>query len=425
MSFSEYAESGPRLMTGDGDHKITGTFRLSDTSMTVANTLRRAILTETRSVSFRADLTDPVNPGIKINKNTSVIFNEMLAHRLTLLPLGVVRLDEFKPERYECVLQVKNTAVGSAESLQVKASNFTVREKQEDGSWLEMPAAASAALFPADPITRDTTLLVTLRAQWNPEQPPEEVDLVAYPVIGKGRDFMGFSPVSQASYGNTVDPDPVRQERFFYEWLDAYKKIADPTAIPPETLERHRQEWQTMAIQRCFIVDERGDPSSFDFTVESVGIRPVPDIVAEAIQAVIDMVRPYTSAETPAESLGITHQPPESRMIGIDLHFDGQEHTLGCLLQTLITELYLDREAADSPITYVGYKVRHPLKREMTLRFGLREGVAADAMSVVRQIVAAAASRAVAIFEELGRSWASAVGASAAAAGAGANALEG
>jgi len=186
-----------------------------------------------------------------------------------------------------------------------------------------------------------------------------------------------------------------------------------------------------MAIQRCYIVDERGDPSSFDFTVESVGIRPVPDIVAEAIQAVIDMVRPYTSAETPAESLGITHQPPESRMIGIDLHFDGQEHTLGCLLQTLITELYLDRETADSPITYVGYKVRHPLKREMTLRFGLRESVAADAMSVVRQIVAAAASRAVAIFEELGRSWtatasaAGAAGASAAAAGAGANALEG
>jgi len=390
--------------------------------MTVANTLRRMILTETRSVGFKADLTDPVNPGVKINKNTSVIFNEMLAHRLTLLPLGVVQIDTFKPDRYECVLRRRHDAVGTAEPMHVKATDFALREKQEDGSWAEMPQAAVAAMFPADPITRDTSLIVTLRSQWNPEQPPEEVDLVAYPVIGTGRDFMGFSPVSQATFGNTIDPDPVRQERFFYEWLAAYKKITDPTdaaVISPEMLEKYRKEWQIMAIQRCFVTDERGEPSSFDFTVESVGVRPVPDIVAEAIRAAADLVRPYASAETAAADLRITAQPPDSRMIGIDLTFDGQEHTLGCLLQSFVTELYLDSASGpapvDGPITYVGYKVKHPLKREVTLRFGIRDA-AADAMSVARQVVAAAATKAVTVFEELGRSWAAATSGGGAAA---------
>ena len=406
--FRNYAESGSPLYT-DPSAKMTGTFLLEGTTNTIANTLRRCILTETRSAGFRADLTNQADPGIKIRKNTSAIFNEMLAHRLTLLPLGVLRIDEFDPSRYECVLRVKNTNVGPitpASVVDVVAGNFLVREKQADGEFADLPAAAAAAMFPADPLTRDTALLVTLRPQWAPEQPVEEVDLTAYPVIGRGRDFMGFCPVSQCAFGNTLDPSPVRQEQFFTEWLRDYKKIADAAALSRDVLDTHRQEWETMANQRCFLVDDKGQPNSFSFTVESVGIRPVPEIVAEGIRAAADLVAPYAVAETPNADLGITTQPTDSRMMGVDVLFDGQEHTLGNLLQTLITEIYLDTDAPDSPITYVGYKVRHPLHRVMTLRLGFRNGVTADPAVIARQVIATAAARAKQIFEELGRSWA-------------------
>lgn len=407
MSFSNYKESGPALLTNP-DSKLIGTFTLSGTNMTVANTLRRCVLTETRSVGFRADLTDVANPGVKIHKNTSVLFNEMLAHRLTLLPLAVVRIDEFDPEKYECVLNVKNEArgaIGTAAERHVRAGDFVLRERQEDGTFADLPTAASTAMFPADPITKETALLVTLRPQWNDKQPPEEVHLTATPVIGVGREFMGFCPVSQCSFGNTLDTDAVRQEQFFNDWMRAYKKVADPTALAPEQLEKNRAEWQTMAVQRCFLVNERGEPNSFDFTVESVGVRPVKDIVAEGIRAVIRLVEPYTVAETPAEDLGIRTQPVDSRMNGIDVILEEQEHTLGCLLQTLITEIYLDTEDPASPITYVGYKVRHPLKREVTLRIGIREGVAAEPATIARTVIAEAAKKARTIFEELGRAW--------------------
>jgi DNA-directed RNA polymerase subunit L len=129
-------------------------------------------------------------------------------------------------------------------------------------------------------------------------------------------------------------------------------------------------------------------------------------------------VAPYAVAETPNADLGITTQPTDSRMTGIDVLFDGQEHTLGNLLQALITELYLDTEAPDSPITYVGYKIRHPLHRVMTLRLGLRNGVTADPAIVARQVIATAAAKAKQIFEELGRSWASVASAGAGAAAA-------
>lgn len=412
--FSNYESSGPALLTDPNDH-IVGRFVLENTSTTVANTLRRCILTETRSVSFRADLTNATDPGVVIRKNTSVIFNEMLAHRLTLIPLGVRRIDAFDPSRYECILRVKNDTKGpiSNSTLRhVKAGDFIVREKQADGSFAEVGAAANAALFPADSITKDTPLIVTLRPQWNPEQPPEEVDLTAYPVIGTGREFIGFSPVSQCSYENTPDTDPVRRDQFFNEWLAAFKKIADPSSVDPTVLANHRREWETMAIQRCFKVDPAtGEANSFNFTVESVGIRPVPDIVAEGIRAVIQLVTPYTDSETPSEEVGIRVQPVDSRMnAGIDVMFDDQEHTLGNLLQTMITEIYLDKEMPDSPITYCAYKVKHPLQRIMTLRLAIREGAVGDPAAIARKIIADAASRARTVFEGLAQGWEALVG---------------
>jgi DNA-directed RNA polymerase subunit L len=424
--FHSYTEEGPALLT-DPSSKIRATFLLENTSTTIANTLRRCILTETRSVGFRADLTKAADPGIRFRKNTSVMFNEMLAHRLTLIPLGVRNISEFDPSRYECVLRIQNDKKGpiTEENLvHVKAGDFLIREKDATGAFQDLTAAATSALFPPDPITGDTALLLTLRPQWNPEQPPEEIDLTAYPVIGRGREFMGFSPVSQCSFANTLDEDPVRQEEFFKRWLADYKKIMDASTLPPEAAAMHRQEWSNMAIQRCFVVDDKGQPNSFTFTVESVGVRPVQEIVLEGIRAVLELVAPYTDPARPAAEIGLTVQPADSRMTGVDVLFDGQEHTLGNLLQTLITEMYLETEAPDAPIVYVGYKVRHPLHRVMTLRIGVRTGAAADATAVARQVIAAAAQRAQTIFQELARAW-EALGTTGAGAAGAAEVLEG
>ena len=409
--FRNFKTSGPALLTDPDDH-LVGRFTLTGVSTTIANTLRRCTLVDTRSVGFRADLTNAADPGVVIRKNTSVIFNEMLAHRLTLVPLAVRRIDDFDPSRYQCVLTVQNNQKGpiaEAATLHVSASDFRVLEKQEDGSFADAGLPAASALFPKDPLTGQSCLIISLRPQWSPEQPAEEVDLTAYPVIGRGRDHMGFCPVSQCSFENTRDTDPVRQEQFFNEWSLSFKKLADPTAVAPEVLAGYRQEWGNMAIQRCFLVDEHGEPNSFDFTVESVGVRPVADIVAEGIREVIALVAPYADAEKSLEDLGIKTQPPDSRMNGFDVLFDGQEHTLGNLLQALITELYIDGAAPDSPLVFVGYKIRHPLHRVMTLRLGFREGVqGTDAQ--VRDIIATAAGKARSIFEGLAKSWADATG---------------
>jgi DNA-directed RNA polymerase subunit L len=130
---------------------------------------------------------------------------------------------------------------------------------------------------------------------------------------------------------------------------------------------------------------------------------------------VIDLVSPYADADRSMEELGMSTMPVENRMNGIVIQFAEQEHTLGNLLQSILTEIYLDGGAPDSPITFAAYKVRHPLHRIMSLTLGFREGVAGDTKAIARQVIAEAAEKARQVFENLGRSWDALVGATAGA----------
>jgi DNA-directed RNA polymerase subunit L len=379
--FREYKEDGPHLLTGT-DAKLRASFILSGVGTTVANTLRRAILMYTKTVGFRADLTNSSNPGIRKSKNTSPIINEMLAHRLTLVPIGIRDITGFDPSRFEFALKVANNG---SERMDVTADMIQIRQKGDDGIFRPV---VGVDMFPRDPITGSTCLLTILRPQWNPEQPPDEIDLVATAVFGTGEEFMGFSPVSQAAFHNTLDEDPVRQDSFFKEWLQGFKKIEDLTTVEPATLALYRKEWNTMAVQRCFQVDKYGEPNSFTFSIETVGVRPVRDIVTEAIQAVITLVNRYTD---PLSLEGVTFATMDSRMTGTQAIFTDQEHTLGCLLEAMIHETLLDD-------TYVAYKVPHPLQKRMILLIGKPEQEAV-------QLIVSAAKKAASLFGTLKEDW--------------------
>jgi DNA-directed RNA polymerase alpha subunit len=62
-------------------------FQLAPTDVAYANAIRRVVLTEVESVAFRSEiLEDGTTSGIKILKNSTPMSNEMLAHRIGLLP---------------------------------------------------------------------------------------------------------------------------------------------------------------------------------------------------------------------------------------------------------------------------------------------------------------------------------------------------
>jgi DNA-directed RNA polymerase alpha subunit len=99
-------------------------FTLSNTHVTNANTLRRLILTGVESVAFRADMTSTgTTTDVSVQHNTTPMTNEMLAHRIGLLPVNVKDPLKWNPDRFT----FKLSASAKKDSLvDVFASDFKI-----------------------------------------------------------------------------------------------------------------------------------------------------------------------------------------------------------------------------------------------------------------------------------------------------------
>ena len=136
--------------------------------------------------------------------------------------------------------------------------------------------------------------------------------------------------------------------------------------------------------------------------VESVGPLNPTYIVARAIQVIQEKVTKYASVDAGDLPENVKVLPADARMKGFDFLFQGEDHTLGNLLQTWIDANMVDSGEA----TFVGYKVPHPLKDEMVLRIGVESGTE----DAARKVLMKAARGISQIFKAWGENWATASG---------------
>ena len=362
--FSDYTEFGPSLL-GDASAKLNASFRLSNTNVTVANVLRRSILTQTPSVAFR---TEPAEKSeVIVTTNTTPLVNEMLTHRIGMIPIRADPLT-FNPDVYEFVLDKENSTKGM---LDVTAADFKVLKKNPENLLEEPVEVPNAEFFPPDPITGDTVLITRLRPQWNPTAPNERLQLKARAAVSTGTENIRWSPVSQCSYEYTRDNNPEHVTAVFNNWLLAHKKIDDPTTLPSDRIEELKREFNTMEIQRCYMMNEKGEPNDFTFHIESVGVQKIPDIVRTGIAACEALVTRYQDLDGTIPS-NVRVQEGDSRFSSIDIIFQNEGHTLGNLLETFLVMNHVEGDV-EPKISYAGYKVPHPLRPEMFIRIGFQD----------------------------------------------------
>ena len=378
------------------------TFELAPTNVAYANTLRRMVLTGVESVAFDSTMNDKgKTTNVTVMENTTPMTNEMLADRIGLIPLHADP-QSWKKNDYYFLLKVENT---TDSSLPVTAADFQVYKrgaviKQDDGSntnteedkdfedetnWTEYlnkrgdeekdvyreanVNVGNKQFFHPDPKTGDTSLIALLKAK-QPNQAGQKIKLVATASVGTGRKHIRYSPVSQCSYGYTIDDDDVRQREQFEKWIQSHKNKTPEEFKDPDNKKAEEvllREFQTMEVQRCFKMDPTtGEPNSFDFVIESLGVQTVESIVERALQNIQAKCLQYAAMDKqPPENVRI--QPADARMKGFDFLFQYEDHTLGNLLQTYMEEHMM----STNEISFVGYKVPHPLRDEMVLRVGV------------------------------------------------------
>ena len=346
-------------------------FTLTPTHVSYANTLRRAVLTMVETIAFNADIEDTTGKttDVLITKNSTPMSNEMLAHRIGLLPIQVKKPLLWKPDEYTFTISAKND---TSDSMDITADSITV--KRVVGPDEEPQLVPSRQFFYPHPITGDTPLLTVLKGKVG-VQKPEEFECVMTARIGTGRQNARYIPVSQCSYKYTPDKDEARLKEVFTNWLMSSKKVnsADLDTNPTRKGELER-EFATMEVARCFL-EENGEPYSFDFTIQSIGVLTPETILARALDVLQARCLRYASINVGdlPDNLRIV---PSNTISGnaFDLLFAQEDHTLGNLFQTWIEQNLMNAgPGAEAEISFVGYKVPHPLRDEMVLTVGVEK----------------------------------------------------
>lgn len=401
-------------------------FTLSPTRVAYANSLRRAMQTHVRTVGFRADMTETgTTSDVLIYKNSTPMSNEMLADRIGLLPIHEENVDGWDKDRYLFKLHVKNE---TPEIRHVTASDFEVLEKkggsnaaadeleaegkegdnkggeskEADGKEAEdessdMVKVPNRRFFRPDPISRQTSLIATLKPQVE-GQPPEEIYLEARASVGMGHEHIRFSPICIAAYGNTLDSSSEAVTEKWVTWLRENKKV-DPRELAKDAEKKAEleREFRTMEIYRAYLKGPDGEPYSFDWKVESAGVIPPTVCVYRACLGLVTLFEKYVNVADGDLPESMEIRPAESRLKGYDVIFQNEDYTLGNALQTWIDEEMI--APGDGGVNFVGFKVPHPLRAEGVLRIGMEDPTELG----VRQVIARAAEALV----EMYRKWAS------------------
>jgi len=360
--------------------KDTLTFQLVNSHVSYANTLRRIMLVEVPSVGFRAEiLKDGSTSDVVIEKNTTAMSNEMLAHRIGLIPIHA-NPSNWQPNKYEFRLNIENN---TDKPLDVKVADIEVYERNDDDELIKIP---NTKFFHPDPITHDTCLLAVLKPKVG-NNSPEVVAFKAKATIGIGRENIRFSPTSQCSYSYTRDNSPEKIKEIFIKWLDRHKKI-DYVELEndKERKELYMREFNTMEAQRCYVTNEKKEPDTFDFVIESVGVFDPFDILIESIRVIEKKCYAYVAIDKDIPE-NVKLQPTKKEARGFDIYFQHEDHTIGNLFTTWMDENILDPHGlVENSIKFCGYCVPHPLRDEMMMTI-----IAKDDL-VCRKAISAAAS---------------------------------
>ena len=185
----------------------------------------------------------------------------------------------------------------------------------------------------------------------------------------------------------------------FLNWLNVAKK-AGAIEKGSERYNELRREFNTMQIKHCFKINEKGEPFSFDFTVETAGVLQVPYIIERACEVGENMCSRYVNIDKGELPNEISISSTDTRLIGYDFMFRGHDHTLGKLLQSWLVEHHIEGRS-EPRITYAGYSIPHPLRDEMVLRIGVEDGSESSA----RKAVAVAARGCAEMLGQMRNAW--------------------
>jgi len=336
-------------------------FRLSGVNVSLANALRRIILSEIPCIVFR---TAPYEQNLATFEiNTTRMNNELLKQRLSCVPIHIDDV-EFPYNDYIVEVDVKN----DSESIQyVTTKDFKIKNIKNNKY---LSNEETRKVFPADKLTGDYILFARLRPRISDEIDGEHLKFNCKLDVGFAKQNYSFNVVSTCSYSATQDIVKARDV-----WSSMEKKYKDE-GMSEEVIEYKKADWYNLDAQRITVAD------SFDFLVESVGQF---DNVSIVIKACDVMVRKINKFKDDIQSnFDLISKSKTTIRNSYVVKLIGEDYTLGKALEyVLYNDHYYNNNnpRSDKILTFCGFRKPHPHIDESIILIGFVNDV--EVISIV------------------------------------------
>jgi len=349
-------------------------FTLTGANVSVANAIRRTILSDVPTVCFHTETYETNQCNIIIN--TTRLHNEILKHRLSCIPVHIRELD-ILPGKYILELDLQNDTDAI---MMVTTEHFKIRNK-ENGNYLT--EGETRKIFPPNNKTNYFIDYARLRPKISDTVPGERLKLVAEFSVHTAKDNSVYNVVSKCSYGNTVD---LTKAKFIW---DEHEDSLRAEQMTKEEIDIKKKNFYLLDANRHSV------ENSFDFVVQTIGVYDNKDIVKKAV---IILKKKFTDMIQAIDSNTIPIMVSETTMdFCYDVVLENEDYTIGKVLEYFLYEKYYLK---DKIFTFCGFKKFHPHNNESVIRVAYNEN--ADKL-MIAQHVRIACVDSIEVFDKIAR----------------------
>ena len=327
-------------------------FTLSQINVSLANALRRIILSEIPTLAFITDLHE--NNQCNIEINTCRLHNEIIKQRLSCIPIHV-KVNQGGEEtdpltgKYILVVDVSND---TDNMMYVTTEHFKIKNKST-GHYLT--EEETRKIFPKNDITQSFIDLARLRPRISDSIPGERLKFTCEFSISNAHENSMYNVVSKCSYCNTID---VVKKNEVWEKLKAELLSTDGTT----DIEFQRKNFELLDAQRYFLAD------SFDFVIQTIGVYENNEIVKRGALVLqhkfIDFIKQIDSDIVPI------HRSEATIENCFDIILENEDYTMGKAIEYVVHDMFFKKE---KKLSYCGFKKFHPHDANSTLRIAFTE----------------------------------------------------
>jgi DNA-directed RNA polymerase subunit L len=309
------------------------TFTLSGVNVSIANAIRRVILSDIDIVVFKTSPNSENKSNFIIN--TTRYNNEILKQRLSCIP---IHINDFSIiDDLELHVHCENN---TNDIQYCTTEHFNVFNKKLNAY---LATSEKEKIFPRNKITNEYIQFVRLRPKISDDIPGEEIKFTANMSISNARCDSMFNVACNSSYGFTWDKNKAD---------DAWNTIEEELVnkgYDQDKIEFDKKDWYLLDAQRYYL------PDSFDFKIESIGIFKSKQLIIKSCEFLINEFKNFKITITNDFDL-IVKESLRNIDNCYDIKLQDKDYTFGkCLEYILFSNFYEKNE-----LIFCGFQKKHP-----------------------------------------------------------------